>query len=91
MSKYYEMKRECADPFDLMCSDCPVTYIEYWERVTLDELKEDHSYLVIADKYIPEQHIDCMKEEFDWQPTPEDFDEWLHKSIEDGYIRIVEA
>ena len=85
----YEMKRTEADPFDLMCSDCEVHYIEYWEAVTEEELREEHGYLVIEDKYIPDIQKEIMKEECGWEETETDFDKWLEKSIADGWIRRV--
>lgn len=81
----YQMKRECADPFDLMCSDCEVHYIESWEDVTIDELKEDHSYLLVSDKWVQ----GWEKEEFGWEPTEPDFNKWLKKEVVNGNIKVV--
>lgn len=85
----YEMKREAADPFDIMCSDCEIHYIEYWEKVEEKELREIHSYNLIDDQYIRENEKEAMIEEFGWQPTPESFDEWLRQEIESGNVREI--
>ena len=85
----YQVKREAADPFDIMCDDCPVHYIEYFEDVTEDELREDHSYMVAEDKWVPEEQKQAMAEEFGWEPTEPDFDKWLERCIAEGYVRVV--
>lgn len=89
MSKMYEVKRESADPFDIMCSDCEIHYIECWEQVSEEELREDHLYDLGADSCIPENEKKVMAEEFGWTPAPEDFNEWLAQAIADGYVREV--
>ena len=85
----YQMKRECADPFDLMCSDCEVHYIESWEDVTVEELREDHSYMVAEDEWLPENQKEVMNEEFGWKPTEKDFNKWLKQNIIEGNIKVV--
>lgn len=85
----YEVKRMTADPFDLMCSDCEVHYIEYWEVITEEELREMHSYMVIEDKYIPDIQKEIMKEECGWEETETDFGKWLEEQIEEEWIRRV--
>ena len=86
----YEVKREMADPFDLMCSDCEVHYIECFEEITEEELREEHSYMVAEDGWLPEFQKAVMAEEFGWEPTNPDFDQWLQESIAEGYVREVQ-
>lgn len=85
----YEVKKIDMDPFDLMCGECPVHELEYWEAVTEEELLEQHAEMIIADKYIPERDREALKDEYGWEPAEEDFNEWLEHSIRDGYIRRV--
>ena len=85
----YEVKREAADPFDLMCSDCEVHYIEYFEEITEDELRDEHAYCVIEDKYMQEWEKEAMAEQFGWTPTEPDFNKWLQQCIASGYLREV--
>ena len=79
--KRYEVKREMADPFDLMCSDCDVHYIECFEEVTVEELKEEHAYMVIEDKWMPENQKQAMADELGWETTEPDFNKWLEQCI----------
>lgn len=76
----YEIKIVEADPFDIMCSDCPVHEIEWWDNVSLEELRMLHKEQMELDEQ--------MKDQADWELTPQDFDTWLHQSIKDGFIRI---
>lgn len=85
----YEVKREAADPFDLMCSDCEVHYIEYFEEISEEELWEEHSYMVAEDGWIPDRQKQIMAEEFGWEPTNPNFDEWLEQCIAEGYVKEV--
>lgn len=89
--KKYEMKTFVTDPFDVMCGDCEAHEIEIWKPVTMRELQELHEYTVSADK----QMLVIDKIQFEdmtgepWEPTPEDFSEFLEKAIGQGYIREV--
>lgn len=87
----YEVKREAADPFSLMCSDCPVDYIEYWEEATEEELHEEHQWQCGADYSMPEWEQKRLAEQFGWEPTPADFNDWLAQAMADGYIRVKEV
>lgn len=84
----YEIKTSRPDPFDLACSDCEIHYIDCWEDITLEELRQLHAEQVEMDDHLPDWASDEMAEEYEWKPTIRDFDEWLRKSIEDGDIRV---
>lgn len=84
----YEIKTSRPDPFDLMCSDREVHYIECWENITIEELRQLHSEQLAMDENTPDWVIEDMKKDGGWEPTIQNFDEWLRKSIEDGDIRI---
>lgn len=89
----YEILRTETDPFDMMCGDCEMHEIEYWEEISLDELHQHHIECVEADKNTP----DFAKEEYEamfgdkWEDTPEDFEEFLKSAISSGYIREKEV
>lgn len=86
----YEIKRFGNDPFDMMCSDCPVHEIWWWEGATLEELHNIHDEQVAMDETIPEWAIHEWQDQGDeWKPTNPDFDAWLKESIAEGYIREV--
>lgn len=87
--KRYEMKQYASDPFDVMCGDCPVHEIEYWQEVTEDELKEEHLYQLGADASMPDFEREMMQAEGNWWPTPEKYEDWLAECIKDGCIREV--
>lgn len=36
----YQIFAQILDPFDLTCSDCEVHVIEYYEDISLEELRE---------------------------------------------------
>lgn len=38
----YEIKIVEPDPFDIMCSDCPVHDIAWWDGVDSEELRRIH-------------------------------------------------
>ena len=80
--KRYEELRVYTDPFDIMCGECQEHEVEVWSEVSLDELKEHHLGLLYADKwmcdYVP-----------NWEPTPENFEEFLESCIKLGTIREV--
>ena len=83
----YEIKRIGADPFDIMCSDCPVQEIEWWESATLEDLHNAHAEELKMDAAMPDWMIEEMQEQGEWHPASPDFDEWLKRCIEEGYIR----
>ena len=84
----YQVRREAADPFDLMCSDCPINYMTWYEDATEEELRDMHSEQLNADEWIPEFQKQIMLEEGMWYPTEKDFKKWIWQSIKMGYIRI---
>lgn len=88
MAKMYEMKSYKPDPFDLMCSDCEVNYIPCFEKVTEEDLREEHHYMVLQDMYEMDYGNGSTPEE--WKPTEPDFEKWLQQSIENGEIRVIE-
>lgn len=83
----YQIKRFGDDPFDIMCSDCEVHEIWWWEDATLEDLHSTHAEELETDASIPDWAAEEMREE-GWKPTATDFDEWLKQNIKDGYIRI---
>lgn len=83
----YEIKRFGDDPFDIMCSDCPVHQIEWWEGVTLEELRNAHAEEMEMDAAIPDWMVKEMQEMGEWNPANPDFGEWLKQSIAAGYVR----
>lgn len=83
----YEIKRFGDDPFDIMCGDCPVHEIEWWEEATLEDLRNTHAEELEMDASIPDWMAKEMREE-GWKPTATDFGEWLKQNIKDGYIRV---
>lgn len=85
----YEMKVFETDPFDIMCGECQEHEIEYWAPVTEEELRNDHDYYVIADKWVPEREKADLIADGMWAPTEPDFDKWLAEMIREGYIREV--
>jgi len=84
----YEIKCYGEDPFDVMCGDCPVHEIEWWEGTTLEELRNTHSEQVAEDAAMPSWMAEEMQERGDWHPTNADFDAWLRESIAEGYVRV---
>ena len=85
----YQVRREAVDPFDLMCSDCQISYITYYEDTTEEELHSMHREELDMDEYLPEFQKQIMIEEGMWYPTEQNFKKWLWQSIKQGYIRIV--
>lgn len=85
----YEIKVFGADPFDIMCGDCPVHEIWWWESVTLEGLHDAHNEELSADASLPDRVVEEMQAQGEWHPAPHDFDEWLKERIEEGYIRAV--
>ncbi len=85
----YEVKKYGSDPFDIMCSDCPVHEIEWWEGATLDDLHGTHAEELEMDAATPDWMIEEMQEQGEWHPATPDFDEWLKEQIENGYVRTV--
>lgn len=87
----YEVISYASDPFDIMCSDCPVHEIEYWTEASLEELHQFHKECMEVDEYTP----DFEKEEYEamtgekWRNTPADFKEFLKEEIASGHIREV--
>lgn len=49
----YEIMVYGSDPFDIMCGDCPVHEISWWEEITLDELHDRYDEEVSEDATIP--------------------------------------
>lgn len=49
----YEIMTSMPDPFDLMCSDCEVHYIECWEDITIEELHQLHDEQMTDDTNTP--------------------------------------
>lgn len=90
MSKVYMVKYEKADPFDLMCSDCPVNYIECFEEMSELELREEHTQMIGEDAAIPDWERERMADQFGWTPTNPDFDKWLEECIAEGHIKVKE-
>lgn len=88
--KNYEMKQITIDPFDIMCGDCEEHEIEYWKPATEEELKELHSEMILADEWTPEWEKQRMIDEGSWNPTPENFDEWLQQAIKNEHVRVAE-
>lgn len=84
----YEIKRFGSDPFDVMCSDCPVHEIEWWESVTLDDLHTQHEYELAADASLPGWLVQEMRACGEWNPTPLDFGEWLRQNIAEDHVRV---
>ena len=84
----YEMMRTAIDPFDLACSDCELHEIQWFEKITEEELREAHAYELDLDKYMPDFQKDILIAEGNWYPTHESFDEWLKDNIDKGYIRV---
>ncbi len=84
----YEIKCFGADPFDVMCGDCPVNEIEWWEGTTLEELHSLHDEQMAMDAATPDWEVREMQEQGEWNPTSPDFDAWLEQSITNGYVRI---
>ena len=84
----YEIKKYGSDPFDIMCSDCPVHEIEWWESATLNDLHIVHAEELEMDAYMPDWMVEEMQADCEWRPTNPDFDEWLKDEIERGYVRI---
>lgn len=84
----YQIRREAADPFDLMCSDCPVTYITWYEDITEEELRDLHDEQVSMDEWLPDFQKQIMIEEGQWYPTEKNFKKWLWQSIKQGYVKI---
>ena len=82
-----EIKRFGNDPFDIMCSDCPVNQIEWWEGVTLEELHNAHAEELEMDAATPDWMVKEMQEMGVWNPANSDFGEWLEQSIAAGYVR----
>lgn len=87
----YEIKRYASDPFDIMCSDCPLHEIEYWEEASIEKLHQLHEEFIEIDKHTPdfekESYKDMLGEE--WRDTPVDFEEFLKEEIASGHIREV--
>lgn len=83
----YEIKVSGSDPFDIMCSDCPVHEIEWWENATLEDLHDAHNEELAEDAAMPDWMAEEMKAQSEWHPAPHSFDEWLKERIEEGYIR----
>lgn len=87
--KMYNVKRFASDPFDVMCSDCPVHEIEYFEQVSEEQLREDHLYMLGVDASIPDWERGMMEADGTWEPTEPDFDKWLEQCITEGYIQAI--
>lgn len=85
----YEFKVFGDDPFDIMCGDCPVHEIWWWENVTLEDLHDAYAEELAADASTPDWMVKEMQAKGEWNPAPKSFDEWLKKRIEEGYIRTV--
>ena len=83
----YEIKASRPDPFDLMCSDCEVHYMECWEDITIEELHQLHDEQMADDVNTPDWEIEELKANGNWEPTIPDFEKWLRQAIADGYIR----
>lgn len=83
----YEIMTSMPDPFDLMCSDCEVHYIECWEDITIEELHQLHDEQMTDDTNTPDWEIEEMKAHGEWKPTIHDFEMWLRQAIADGCIR----
>lgn len=84
----YEIKRFGNDPFDIMCSDCPVHQIEWWEGATLEDLRNAHAEELEMDASTPDWAVKEMQEQGEWNPTPASFEEWMEQSIASGYVRV---
>lgn len=87
----FEIKVFGYDPFDIMCSDCEVHEIWWWEGVTVDDLRRTHEEHMEMDAATPAWAIEDMKAQGEWEPTPLDFEEWLRKAIKDEYVRVAAA
>lgn len=83
----YEIKRFGSDPFDIMCSDCEVHKIWWWEDATLEDLHSTHTEELEMDASTPDWMIEEMQEQGEWHPASHDFDEWLRQNIKASYIR----
>lgn len=83
----FEIKVSGADPFDIMCSDCPVHEIEWWESATLENLHDAHAEELEMYEALPDWVRNEMLAE-GWRPMPADFDEWLKQSMANGYVRF---
>lgn len=81
MSANYEIKTSRPDPYDLACSDCPVHYIDCWESISEEELRQ-----LYAERMREAEGVPAWDEE--WEPINPDFDGWLRQAIVDGYIRM---
>lgn len=87
----YEIKRYAADPLDVMCSDCPVHEIEYFEGASMEELHQIHKEFIELDESTPDfakadyEHMTGEK----WEATPADFGEFLKNEIANGNIREI--
>ncbi len=84
----YQIRREEADPFCLMCSDCPVDYIVWYENTTEEELRDLHSEELAMDEYLPDFQKQIMMEDGQWYPTEKNFKKWLWQCIKSGYVKI---
>lgn len=84
----YEVKCSGSDPFDIMCSDCPVHEIEWWEEATMEDLRNVHAEELEMDAATPDWAVKDMREQGLWNPTNPDFKEWLKERIVSGYVRI---
>lgn len=87
----YQIKRYSADPFDIMCGDCPVHEIEWWEDSTPEDLRNAHSEELEMDAATPDWMVEEMQNMGEWNPANPDFDKWLKQRIEDGHIRTAYA
>lgn len=83
----YEIKCFGVDPFDMMCSDCPVHEIEWWEYTTLENLRNVHADELEMDAAMPDWMVKEMQGQGAWHPANPNFDEWLKQSIAVGYVR----
>ena len=86
-SMKYEIKTSMPDPFDLACSDCEVHYMECWEEISVEELRQLHAEQLADDANTPDWEIEEMKANGGWNPTIPDFEMWLRQGILDGCIR----
>lgn len=84
----YQIRREEADPFDLMCSDCPITYNVWYEDISEEKLQDMHNEQLDMDRWLPDFQKQIMIEEDMWYPTEENFKKWLWQSIKQGLVRI---
>ncbi|MCM1222128.1 MAG: hypothetical protein NC548_47425 [Lachnospiraceae bacterium] len=94
MSKVkYQIKVTEVDPFDIMCGECVEHEVTYYQDITLEELREQHQAEMLADGWMTPDDIEIFKQVngYDYPMTNPDFEAWLQKYIDVGYVLCQEV